>query len=330
MGSSAKKKKEKKKDFQKQKLKVGKARPKAENHTDTSFRSKAITLGQHLDINAPSQTAVFVHQVSLLNSRSDASRKDALGYLTTYVASLSPARNLPVTTSSFLSSLCPLILDGSAGVRNQLLKLFQALPKEDIRDSVAKILPYMRAGMTHLSREIRLTAIDFLSHLIQVAGAELVSCAGGWYQTLECFTTVLGWRSTDSSKWAANKASFAGDVKSTARIMQVLAEFLQAGLATTDVSVSGANTLALDFPLWQTSAFAIPSKSNAYAYLNLFGTPQDDEKQMLDDREDRLRVYVNQFQALLLAGIDAAKKEGGELGRASSFLAKALARTQQP
>ncbi|KAI1617470.1 Rix1 complex component [Exophiala viscosa] len=328
MGSSAKKKKEKKKDFQKQKLKVGKARPKAENHTDTSFRSKAITLSQQLDINAPSQTSVFVHQVSLLNSRSDTSRKDALGYLSTYVAALTPGRNLPVTTSSFLNSLCPLILDGSAGVRNQLLRLFQTLPPEEIRDNVAKILPYMRAGMTHLSREIRLTAIDFLSHLIQVAGAELVSCAGGWYQTLECFTTVLGWRSTDSSKWAANKASFAGDVKSTARIMQVLAEFVEAGLAPTDLSTR-VNTLAQDFPLWQTDAFAIPTKSNAYAYLNLFGTPQDDEKQMLDDREDRLRVYVSHFQALLLAGIDATKKEGGELGRASSFLAKALVRTQQ-
>ena len=103
---------------QKQKLKVGKARPKAENHTDTSFRSKAITLSQQLDINAPSQTAVFVHQVSLLSSRSDTSRKDALGYLTTYVASLNSGANLPVTTSSFLNSLCPLILDGSPGVRN--------------------------------------------------------------------------------------------------------------------------------------------------------------------------------------------------------------------
>ena len=59
MGSSAKKKKDKKKDFQaitstktvlhdrwlivflqKPKLKVGKARPKASNFTDTSFKSK--------------------------------------------------------------------------------------------------------------------------------------------------------------------------------------------------------------------------------------------------------------------------------------------------
>lgn len=42
MGSSTKKKKEKKKDFQKPKLKVGKAKPKASNFTDTSFRSKGI------------------------------------------------------------------------------------------------------------------------------------------------------------------------------------------------------------------------------------------------------------------------------------------------
>ena len=42
MGSSARKKKEKKKDFQKAKLKVGKERPKGTNFTDTSFRSKGI------------------------------------------------------------------------------------------------------------------------------------------------------------------------------------------------------------------------------------------------------------------------------------------------
>jgi len=44
MGSSAKKKREKKKDFQKVKLKVGKAKPKPVNSTDTSFRSK----GEHV------------------------------------------------------------------------------------------------------------------------------------------------------------------------------------------------------------------------------------------------------------------------------------------
>lgn len=40
MGSSAKRKKEKKKDFQKVKLKVGKTKAKADNFTNTSFKAK--------------------------------------------------------------------------------------------------------------------------------------------------------------------------------------------------------------------------------------------------------------------------------------------------
>ncbi|EXJ86515.1 hypothetical protein A1O3_03466 [Capronia epimyces CBS 606.96] len=328
MGSSAKKKREKKKDFQKQKLKVGKARPKADNHTDTSFRSKAIVLNQQLDVNAPSQTATFLHHVSLLSSRSDSQRRDSLAYLTSHVASTPKGNALPITTNALLGSLCPLILDGSAGVRNQLLKLLQTLPNEGIRDHVTKMLPYMRAGMTHLSRDIRATAIDFLSFLIKVAGPELVSSPGGWYQTLECFTTVLGWRSADASKWSSNKASFGGDAKSTARIMQVLAEFLQAGLAGDEAADSRVGPLAADYPLWFTSSLLTPVKSNAYAYLNLFGQQTEDENQILDDREDRLRVFVTHFQPRILAGADAAKQEGGELGRASGLLARTLDRTQ--
>ncbi|EHY57454.1 rRNA processing protein [Exophiala dermatitidis] len=354
MGSSAKKKKEKKKDFQKQKLKVGKARPKADNHTDTSFSAKAIVLNQQLDVNAPSQSAAFLHHVSMLTSRSDSQRRDSLAYLTSHISSTVASKKgtatnttLPITTNALLSSLCPLTLDGSAGVRQQLLKLFQTLPAEDIRDHVAKILPYMRAAMTHLSRDIRATAVEFLSFLIRTAGLELVACPGGWYQTLECFTTVLGWRgprTADAKNWSSTKASFGGgDAKATARIMQVLAEFLQVGLGFDDDGGGGGNNttcvsvsdLAVDFPLWFTNSLMMPSKSNAYAYLDLFGTPQkkksedDAAQQILDDPEDRLQLFINKFQPLIVVGVDAAKKEGGELGRASGLLAKTLEQVQQ-
>jgi len=183
----------------------------------------------------------------------------------------------------------------------------------------------MRAGMTHLSRDIRASSTEFLSFLIMAAGSELVSSAGGWYQTLECFITVLGWKSVDASRWSSNKASFGGDVKSTARIMHVLSEFLQVGLLFEDASTSGPRLQALNFPLWHTDSLLLPTKSNAYAHLNLFGTPKDEGNSMLDDREDRLQVFVKHFQAFILAGIDAAKREGGELGRASGLLAKTLA-----
>ncbi|KAL2414788.1 Pre-rRNA-processing protein ipi1 [Exophiala dermatitidis] len=364
MGSSAKKKKEKKKDFQKQKLKVGKARPKADNHTDTSFRAKAIVLNQQLDVNAPSQSAAFLHHVSMLTARSDSQRRDSLAYLTSHISSTVAAASkkptgtnttgrLPITTNALLGSLCPLILDGSAGVRQQLLKLFQTLPAEDIRDHVAKILPYMRAAMTHLSRDIRATAIEFLSFLIKTAGLELVACPGGWYQTLECFTTVLGWRgprAADAKNWSSTNASFGGgDAKATARIMQVLAEFLQVGLGSDDDdddddgSGAGGNNatgvsvsdLAVNFPLWFTNSLMMPSKSNAYAYLDLFGAPQKEKteddvaQQILDDPEDRLQLFINKFQPVVVVGVDAAKKEGGELGRASGLLAKTLEQVQQ-
>jgi len=281
-------------------------------------------LNQQLDINAPSESAKFLHQVSLLNSRSESQRRDALAYLTTYIVSTPEGVALPTTASSLLAAVCPLILDGSNGVRTQLLKLFQALPEEDVKDHVSKILPYMRAGMTHLSRDIRLSAVEFLSSLIKVAGDELVSSPGGWYQTLECFTTVLGWRSTDSSKWSASKASFGGDVKSTTRIMVVLAEFLRTGLVSYQDPKSNSNVLAVDFPLWQVRAMAISTKSNAYSYLNLFGAQPETDIQMLEDRDDRMAVFSKQFEAVITAGIDAAKKEGGELGRASGLLVKAL------
>ncbi|KIW27099.1 uncharacterized protein PV07_06874 [Cladophialophora immunda] len=329
MGSSARKKREKKKDFQKQKLKVGKAKPKAENHTDTSFRSQAIVLNQQLDVNAPSQSSIFLHQISLLASRSDTQRRDALASLTSYVTSSLPTSSLPISTSSLLSSVCPLMLDGSAGVRSQLLKLFGALPQEDIRDHVTKALPYLRAAMTHLSRDIRLSSLEFVSYMIKVAGSELISCPGGWHQTLECFTTVLGWRSTDASKWSSTKASFSGDPRSTARIMQVLAEFLQAGLVGDEQSASGPHPLLAHFPLWEVETLLVPGKSSAYAYLNLFGLQAEDETQMLDDQQDRLRDFAQNFEGHILVGIDAARKEGGELGRAAGLLLKILERARR-
>ncbi|KIW75813.1 hypothetical protein Z517_10557 [Fonsecaea pedrosoi CBS 271.37] len=328
MGSSARKKREKKKDFQKQKLKVGKAKPKAENHTDTSFRSQAIVLNQQLDVHAPSQSTIFLHQLSLLTSPSATQRRDALASLTSFVASSPLTSSLPVTTSSLFGTICPLMLDGSAGVRTQLQKLFRALPSEDIQDHVSKALPYLRAAMTHLSRDIRSSSLDFVSYMIKAAGPELISCPGGWHQTLECFTTILGWRSVDASRWSSTKASFAGDSKSTARIMQVLAEFLQAGLVGDEQSPSNTIPLRAHFPLWEVETLLVPERSNAYAYLNLFGPQIEDETKILDDQQDRQRDFAQNFQGHILAGIDAARKEGGELGRAAGLLVKTLERAQ--
>jgi pre-rRNA-processing protein IPI1 len=325
MGSSAKKKREKKKDFQKAKLKVGKTRPKADNHTETSFRAKAIVLNQQLNVEAPTVIQQFRHHVSLLSSKADSQRRESLAYLTTYLTSVTDGSNLPVTIGSLLDKTCPLILDGNAGVRSQLLKFFQALPRNDVQDQIPRMLPHVRAGMTHLSRDQRLYSIDILSWIIATASKELVSCAGGWVSTLECFTIMLAWRYAEIGKWSAMKPTL-GDTKSTAKVITVLAELLEAGLLE-EKSRDNDQSLAQSFPYWDLQHHRLPTKSNAYGNLTLFGATQDEKSQMLEDREDRLRVYQQSFRPLIEAGMAIGKKEGGEIGRATGLLAKVLAGT---
>ena len=330
MGSSAKKKREKKKDFQKPKLKVGKARPKAANQTDTSFRSKAIVINQQsLTVAAPSAASQFTHHVSLLNSRSDSQRRDSLAYLTTSIALRPVDSPLQLPLSTLLPKLCPLILDGSSSVRNQALKIFQTLPAGEVADHASEILPYIRAGMTHLAADIRLSSISVLSWLTHAAGNEVVSCPGGWYRTLDCFMTVLGWNGQGEAKWASNKPMFAKagvEGKPQIRNMQVLADFIVAGLdeGSKREDMSESNRGSSTFPLWDVKQHCLPVKSNAYAYLSLFDTPKADENAMLETREDRLRVFDEHFRVVIETNLESAKKEGGELGRAAALVTKAL------
>ncbi|TPX23371.1 rRNA processing protein [Coccidioides immitis] len=339
MGSSQKRKKEKKKDFQKPKLKVSKEKPKASNFTDTSFKSKSIVLNQQsLSTIAPSATSQFSHSLSLLNSKSDTQRKESLANLTTAIVSRPVNSPLPQPVSVMLPSLLPLILDGSNGVRSQLLKLLRALPGTDIEGYASLLLPYIRAGMTHLAAGIRLSAIEILSWLLSVAAQEVVSCAGGWVKTLNCFLSVLGWHTEESAKWSSNRASFGkagSDGKPIATILQTFADFLRAGICaldSTDGAEQGDNNLSsVPFPLFHTSQHLLPTKSSAFAYLNLFGRPKDEEGEMYESREDRLRIFVERFKQPVQRGIDTAKKDGGEIGRASASVSKVLkeSRNQQ-
>ncbi|EEP79622.1 predicted protein [Uncinocarpus reesii 1704] len=333
MGSSQKRKNEKKKDFQKAKLKVGKAKPKAANFTDTSFKSKSIVLNQQsLSAAAPSATAQFSHSLSLLGSKSDTQRKEALSNLTTAIASRPVHSPLPQPVSVILPSLLPLILDGSNGVRTQLLKLLKVLPEADMEGHASLMLPYIRAGMTHLAADIRLSAVEILSWLVSVAGQEVVSCAGGWIKTLNCFLSILGWHTEESAKWSSNRASFGkagSDGKPMVKILQALADFLRAGMCDLDLMTvaeqeQGVSICDLSFPLLHTAQHLLPTKSSPFAYLNLFGQPKDEEGEMYESTEDRVRIFAQRFQQPVQRGVEAAKKDGGEVGRASTGVTKVM------
>ncbi|KAJ5595583.1 Pre-rRNA-processing protein ipi1 [Penicillium hispanicum] len=333
MGSSTKRKKEKQKDFQKPKLKVGKAKAKPENFTDTSFRSKSIVLNQQsLHVAAPSSNSQFTHHLSLLSSKSDSQRRDSLAYLTTSIASRPVNSPLPQPVSVLLPSLLPLLLDASNNVRTQLLKLLRTLPRNDVEDHVVQILPYVRAGMTHLAADIRVSAVEILSWMVETAGEYVVACAGGWIKTLNCFLSVLGWHTEESARWSSNRASFGksgSKGRPMVKVLGALAEFLEVGIgepgASRDHLPEPDDVASIrPFPLCATSQHMISDSSAPYAYLNLFGQPRDEEGEMYETREDRYRVFSARFLPAIERGIKSAREEGGELGRASSGVSKVL------
>ncbi|MCJ1476056.1 rRNA processing protein [Lambiella insularis] len=327
MGSSVKKKRDKKKDFQKPKLKVGKARPQATNHTNTSFKSKAIALNsQSLHVNSPSAADQFTHHLSLLNSRSDSQRKESLSYLATAIANRPIGRPLQLPSSVLIPKLLPLILDGSNGVRGQVLKLLRTIPPEDVGDSCDKLLLYIRAGMTHLAADIRSSSTDMLAWALEAAGDFLVSCAGGWVKTLKCFLAMLGWPNDETlESWSSSKASF-GKAGSEGKIMvktlNTLGSFIDIGLANTD-GVDNGPTID-HFPLVHTRFHVLARGSSAYAHLNLFGSPRDDDSEMYEHYEERRKVLSQNFQKALEKGLESARQEGGETGRAAAAVTKIL------
>lgn len=332
MGSSAKKKREKKADFAKPKLKVGKARPKNTNATDTSFAAKSIVLKQQsLSEGARDASALFHHNLSLLSSRNDTQRRDALTYLITAIAA-APSASPPKPASEVLSKVSPLILDGSSAVRGQVLKLLKLLPAAQL-GSLGQTVLYTRAGLTHLSNDIRLTALDVLDWLVQTNGQAAVSQAGGWVKTLHTFQNLLSWQGTTSSgtiqngNWSATKTKTnLGSNKLLVHQLTTLALFLTAGLSrmSPDVKAEAKRTAAL-FPLWQVDAHLLPKKSNPYGYLNLFGAPRDVESEVYDEAEERMKIFVDlKLHGAFQFGVQEAKREGGEIGRAASAVVKAL------
>ncbi|KAI4204941.1 MAG: hypothetical protein LQ350_000793 [Teloschistes chrysophthalmus] len=312
----------------KPKLKVGKARPKPANFTDTSFRSKAIVLNQQFVSSAASSaTSQFAHHVSLLSSRTDSQRRDSLSYLTTAVSTRPTTAPLQQPVSVLLPKLLPLTLDGSNGVRTELLRLLRALPSNDVADHIEKVLPYIRAGITHLAADIRSSALDMLQWAIECSGDALVSCSGGWVKTIKTILVMQGWSTeTSISAWSTGRVSLGVlgmDGKTTIKSLRAMESLLRAGLEDSQ-SQEDTQSSAWGWPLTHTAQHMISNRSNPYSHLNLFGTPPDEESQSYEDREDRQRVFQRKFQKAIELGVEAARQEGGEIGRAAAAVQKVI------
>ncbi|KAF2720030.1 pre-rRNA-processing protein ipi1 [Polychaeton citri CBS 116435] len=343
MGSSNRKKKEKKQDFQKTKLKVGKARPKNTNATDTSFVAKSIYIKeQSLTEKAPEKAVRFHYNLSLASSKNESQKKDALAYLAHALTTSRNAANglqdvssLPVSAGTILSKTQHLIMDENAAVRSNLLRLCRSIPatllgEQDLRRAALQAY----AAMTHLAESIRKDGLEMFSWLLEASGDAVLSTAGTWVKGLQTFSNLLNWHpsavgTSGASSWTSTKptsSKTSSHSKLLVSQLNTLAQFLRTGLtpSKTDPAQAG-HTASCLFPLWHTEAHIISSKSDALSYLNLFGAARNIEHQAYETFEERVAIFRESgFLEAYRAGVKEIKKEGGETGRAGSVVEKAL------
>ncbi|KAI9670901.1 MAG: rRNA processing protein [Caeruleum heppii] len=208
MGASTKRKKEKKKDFQKPKLRLGRAAPKPQNHTDTSFRSKTIVLNpqKSLHTSAPGLVAQVERHISLLSSKTPSQVKDSLAALTNTLraqrassADSDGGKSMPLSAQTLIPPILPLLNSPHAPIHRLIPTLLSLLPaaSTQLPPFIPDLILHLRLGMTSLSASVRDTAVEVLDWLLGIdegtVGAEVVGVKGGWGRLLACFLRGFGW-----------------------------------------------------------------------------------------------------------------------------------------
>ncbi|KAI9751518.1 MAG: rRNA processing protein [Lichina confinis] len=240
MGSSAKKKKERKKDFQKTKLK-----------------------------------AQVAHHLSLLNSHSDSQCRESLAYLTNVTTGKVQTAQ---PWALIIPKLLPLMTRASSSLRTQLIKLLRSIPPRDVKDNVQLFTTYIRSAMTSLSVDIRTDGIEILSWLLEAAGSDVVRSRDGWTKVLKCFVAVLGWdkaAASNGGRLASTARPNATD-KATARQLQVLGLLLRSGIGCAEPSSDEDEHVTP--PLWFTYQHLLPRQTNCFAHLDLFAQTQEEDE----------------------------------------------------
>lgn len=185
--------------------------------------------------------------------------------------------------------------------------------------------------MTHLATDIHFSATEMMEWLLETAGDAVVSCAGGWLKMLKTFLAVLSWplepppKQAKGGGWshAPVAKTWSSDTKLLTRTLHVLAIFLHCGLDPPSPAPPQADLWP--FPLHNTIAHMLPTRSNAFAHLNLFGAPRDVETQMYEDHEGRRGVFEREgYRDAVKRGFEGCRREGGEVGRAAKGVGRAL------
>ena len=278
----------------------------------------AIVLNQQFSgVVAPSVSTQFSHHLALLTSKADTQRRDSLNHISaTITTCVKNNQVLPQPVRAIILKVMPLAQDISEGVRAQLLRFLQALPRRDVVEEIEDILRYLRLALTHLSITIRSSAVDIIEYVFTIGDEECVSCRGGWVGTLKCLLTIFGWNERKSRDgWTMHQSSKTTiDSKIMAKYLHLLATVMHAGLMRPERAPEHPQPW---FPNYQVDRYMISQSSDPYGYLGLFGPPTNEDEQEYGQYEDRQEVFREKFLPLVRRGLEIARSEGGDIGRAA-------------
>lgn len=280
---------------------------------------------QSLNLGPPPLNEVIRRHISYLASQNHYRRRQGLTYLLNI---LNAPRGTDLEIRDFLPHVLDLLLEVSDDVRDKAVKVVVKLTPDQAEEFLEEMLPFIRAGMTHLAANVATSSLDLLGWLIASCGGRLVSCRGGWVKTLKCFLVMMRWTAESrTSGWTFSRSSI-GDgtchAVSLIKCLIMLEMFLRAGLARPRRDRRPMTQMA-DFPLAGTLGALLPrGPIISFACLDLFGEPIDRENAECNDVSTRKRILVENFLPALEQGLAALLSDGGHVGRYAAAAAETL------
>ncbi|GMM32936.1 Ipi1 protein [Saccharomycopsis crataegensis] len=334
MGSK-KKTKEKKKDFIKQRLKVGKDKPKASNHTDVSFTAKSISIPRQSVLDVKTNEAEFAKNISLTRHATPQVRKEAVLFLAKHW------RSHPTMLAAVISSIAKLILDQSGSVRGEVLKLLKTLPSASVQLHYTVLVLYVQSAMTHIGASVRHDSSKFLEVLMEDGGCGKLLVDNHWIKLSRCFFSLLHWPINAAGVGLAVTVGSSagggggGQAARTARVrhLQVLGKFIEQGAVEVKSIDTEAGQIEAEGPHVSTQCYVTPDVPGPFQHLRLFARAVNIEGDLNNMRfEDvlvRRKVLVDVFTERMMKELRSIVKEGGEVGRVANSLSVMMERVME-
>lgn len=347
---SARKRKEKKKDFTKQKIKVGKTAPKGANQTSTEFKAKKITISSttknfinHHQTKENSNNLEYLKKLSVVRKTTSNlnSRKEILAEFLELLKKDPFQETHQIPLDELLKVIKMLFLDQSKKIRTNAREILIELIKNHNNLIILNhdsIMLFIFSAMTHLKPTIRQDSIYTLRSILD-GGERLknLTIANYWIRVWKNILVLMNWKKENKSYVDSNDfKDFDG-----MRLEQLnfIYEFLSSGCVEnvqSDSNDSNDDKIIQNHSLL--SMYMIkPNMGMLYRNLKLFGnvsivsddinpnSEEFDDTMLCEDLNDRVKTFYEGFFEVVIGGLtDFTKVDDKKIVLVSNKIIKVM------